>query len=487
MAAFARGRIILLALMMGGTVLICVGVRARAGGSRPVVAHAENPTPAPASPSPVPDHDCPHAEQLARGFAPALALAPDDEAPRTVDLLLDRATVEYRSGDGEAVESGVDASRLGDLAGHPEAFLTLPPAIDDAAAHRHIYEEAVATDHTGRYAVTAYASVHCDANTQGLGGHTIVQYWLFYFYNDGWNKHEGDWEFIQIVLGADGEPQFAAYAQHNSYTWRDWSTVLIEQRTGPDGSEEEHPHVYVARGSHASYFQYAPSGYGGDTVVDAQTFVIPRVELLPSDPAAAPARFSWLRFPGRWGEVPSGKACPVCDPGPVGPTFNSKGAKWHQPLTWGGEKLSRDDLIANDTGRITVRGRGRVQYYDAQNRHTGPLADGRFDRSAPGVAHLTRPGSDQQILLVPGLRPATGGRVEIEGGDITSVDMLIPDAGSALHIRFPAAHLSPQGRARIELGSGTPSMAIDADGDGRFEQTVAASTIERTPAPTDGG
>jgi hypothetical protein len=432
------------------------------------------------------DTPCPNAERLAAHFAPALALAPGDQAPRTVELFLDRAALVYRDGDQPAAEHSINPARLAQLVDHPEAFLSLPPAVDDAAAQRSLYEFAVASDRTGRYGVTTYAAVYCDANSAGLAGHTIVQYWLFYLYNDSLNKHEGDWEMIQIVIGSDGRPQFGAYAQHNSYSWRDWSEMLIERSDKDgDGVAEEHPRVYVARGSHASYFQYAPGGYGHDVVEDAREFVIPNVRLLPSSADVEPARFGWLRFPGRWGsDVAAGQQCRGCERGPVGPAFNSGGAKWRTPLVWGGRRLSREDVLAYRTARLSVRTRGTVHFYDAQGRHTGPQPDGRIDRAVPGVAHLTRPGTDSQILLVPGMDTRTPGRIEIEGADIGSIELLLPEGDSAQRVRFEPAEIGPRGKARIALGKPALTLEIDADGDGRFERSVspAAPAINMTPS-----
>ncbi len=429
---------------------------------------------------------CPDQEHLARRYAPALALAPDYQAPRPVELFLDRAVLVYKDGDRAVQEAPVSPARLAQLANQPEAFLALPPPVDDAAAQRHLYEQTVAADRSGRYAVTAYASVHCDANTTGLAGHTVVQYWLFYLYNDGWNKHEGDWELIQIVLGPDGTPRFAAYAQHNSYTWRNWNEVLVEQRVSEQGEVEEHPHVYVARGSHASYFQYAPGGYGGDVVVDAQEFVIPQVRLLPPPDQAEPATFGWLRFPGAWGsDVPPGGACRRCERGPTGPLFNSGGQKWRAPLTWGGQRLNRDDLLAHRIARLLVRGTGAVHFYDAEGRHTGPLPGGRMERAAPGVAHLQRPGSDAHIVLIPGLTPTTPARIEFEGGTLSRIDLLIPDGGDGIRLQFDTVTLGPNGRARLLLGVRQPLLEIDADGDGRYERALAP--LPAPGAPPEGG
>jgi hypothetical protein len=431
---------------------------------------------------------CPDAERLARRFAPALVIAPDDQAPRPVELFLDRAYLVYRDGERHALQTVATASALAGLADQPEAFLALPPAVDDAAAQRRLYEQAIAGDRAGRYPVTAYAGVHCDATNPALNGHTVIQYWLFYLYNDATNKHEGDWELIQVVLGPDNRPQFAAYAQHNSYTWRDWSEVLVEtgaDERDPDGAGE-HPRVYVARGSHASYFQYAPGGYGGDTVVDGREFIIPCVRMLPVDGDADPTVFGWLRFPGAWGEPPAAGGCPGCQRGPSGPAFNSGGAKWKNPLQWGGRRLTREDLIANRTARFVVRGQARVHFFDAQGRHTGPLPGGRFERAAPGVAHLTVPGSDRQILLVPNMSPATPARLDVEGGTVASLDVLLPDGNGATTLRFGRVELSSSGRARLDLGGSVPVLQIDADGDGRFERTVIPH-IDETAAPRESG
>ena len=51
------------------------------------------------------------------------------------------------------------------------------------------------------------------------GGKTWLQYWLFSYYNPqnvlGFGVHEGDWEFIQVGLDADGAPDVATYGQHD--------------------------------------------------------------------------------------------------------------------------------------------------------------------------------------------------------------------------------------------------------------------------------
>jgi hypothetical protein len=81
------------------------------------------------------------------------------------------------------------------------------------------------------------------------GGKSWLQYWLFSYYNPqnvlGFGQHEGDWEFVQVGLDADGVPDVATYAQHGGGERCAWSQV---QKAGSA------PVVFVALASHASYF-----------------------------------------------------------------------------------------------------------------------------------------------------------------------------------------------------------------------------------------
>lgn len=115
-------------------------------------------------------------------------------------------------------------------------------------------------------------------------GWTVLQYWFFYVYNNwrsgfsGANDHEADWEMIMVYLAetddevvgeaadpvndgvngaTDGDPlarfrpEWVAYASHD-YTGDDlrrrWDDPEVEK-------EGTHPVVYVAAGSHGSYYQ----------------------------------------------------------------------------------------------------------------------------------------------------------------------------------------------------------------------------------------
>lgn len=128
-------------------------------------------------------------------------------------------------------------------------------------------------------------------------GRTWLQYWLWYFYNDyrltaGVGLHEGDWEMVQFRLGDDLTPDYAVYNQHKKAQRRPWDRV------------EKDPHnsdtalVYVARGSHASYFEPGvhPTEVWADVCDGGRPG--PAARLLIVDDATA-----WVRWPGHWGDT----------------------------------------------------------------------------------------------------------------------------------------------------------------------------------------
>lgn len=127
-------------------------------------------------------------------------------------------------------------------------------------------------------------------------GAAWLQYWFFYFYDDptlaaNLGAHEGDWEMVQLRI-PDGasEPDVAIYAQHDYAERRDW--VEVERVSG-------RPVVYVARGSHASYFK--PGLYdtkGWFDVADGEGRR-PDLELEVIDDSRPP----WVHWPGRWGDT----------------------------------------------------------------------------------------------------------------------------------------------------------------------------------------
>jgi Vacuolar protein sorting-associated protein 62 len=161
------------------------------------------------------------------------------------------------------------------------------------------------------------------------GGHWWLQYWFFYFYNDfnligsffKAGLHEGDWEMIQLRLGEDEAPDHAVYAQHKGGEVRRWDQVDVVPGT-------ERPFVYVARGSHASYFSPGkhPLGPFWADFADGKRRS-PEVKLEVVDEKSEEWR--WLLWPGHWGGTKTPEiSLPFDADSPVGPAQH---AQWRDP------------------------------------------------------------------------------------------------------------------------------------------------------------
>jgi hypothetical protein len=100
------------------------------------------------------------------------------------------------------------------------------------------------------------------ARLQRLEGWVVLQYWLFYPFNNwrsgffGANDHEADWEMVAVYLAEppdeEPRPEWVAFASHDFHgddLRRRWDDPELVREGGT------HPVVYAGAGSHASYFQ----------------------------------------------------------------------------------------------------------------------------------------------------------------------------------------------------------------------------------------
>ncbi len=247
-------------------------------------------------------------------------------------------------------------------------YLDLP---GDALAPGCIY-----ADDSARYTPLSRSSVYAHVTTQASRpGYVAVQYWLYWYYNDWNDKHESDWEFVQVLFKApsvdaalETQPVEVGYAQHTGGETAAWDSEKLEK-------EGTHPVVYSSEGSHASYFEpalflgrSASEGFGCDNTQEPNTRVVPQPVLLPDRPSGPDDTFAWLGFDGRWGERHSGP-----NNGPDGPLGKPR---WRNPVTWE-ENLRPSSFVipgGSDTPPqvvgtfCSVVGRGSVLYvrYAAQ-------------------------------------------------------------------------------------------------------------------------
>lgn len=241
--------------------------------------------------------------------------------------------------DGEVLAraGGEPALSLELLAAYPAG---LAPRRDDCLAMApDALGDARRMEGEGRFAGRLYGRVVED------GGRTWLQYWFWLYYNPknlfGFGKHEGDWELVQISLGADGEPELAAYSQHSSGETRRFSAgeVQVEERAGG-----LHPVVYVASLSHAAYFE--PGTHPYPSGID-HAYGDGPLDFLPVERPGP-----WADWPGTWGSSERAIAGRLGN----GPPSPGRQAKWRDPAGFQA-KLRRRRLRTLVSRALHVLGR----------------------------------------------------------------------------------------------------------------------------------
>ncbi len=263
-------------------------------------------------------------EQLAARYAPVLHFTSGEMFyPVSVEYFIDNSEVANRD-TGAIVDSSPQGNTLGR---YTSGSLYLDNTLETL--------DAIAADYSANEADLGYtAYVHVVSGFD----QTVIQYWLFYVYNNGpLNNHQGDWEVIQVFLDTAGNPETLLLSQHGAGENARWSDV--EQVDG-------HPVVYVAQGSHANYFRAYQGKLGIESDIvgsDGKTINPESLELVMLGEAGShPASQSWLDFAGRWGYWGTDEEVVLGRAGPYGPVFNQNGARWDQPESYLSSTLTVD-------------------------------------------------------------------------------------------------------------------------------------------------
>jgi hypothetical protein len=244
------------------------------------------------------------------------------------------------------------------------------------------------------------------AHAVEANGRLWLQYWFFYFYNDynlalGIGLHEGDWEMVQLRMH-DDTPDLAVYAQHRNAEQRPWPQV--EKVPG----DPNRPMVYVARGSHASYFE--PGFHETEVWYDLADGKrrSPRCAL----EVVADGDPPWIAWPGAWGDTRA-RVGGIDQPSPRGPAAHGQ---WDNPnllLATAVEPVRKDAIAAPVV--IIARDQGQMRIDFDFTHQTGPPAaslqvtvNSRDEAGVPprtynfGVAETRRGTLNTTIPLDPG-------------------------------------------------------------------------------------
>ena len=272
-------------------------------------------------------------EQLADKYAPLVALKKQEKPcdshgepyrPVPVDVVLGQKDVRLVDSKGKLIRRAPTAA---DLYGRGvDTYLDFPGSPLTPGCSYERWAKAISLGKP----TTAYAHVVAQP---GKPGKLALQYWLYYVFNDWNNKHESDWEMVQLMFDAGSAsdaltktPTEIGYSQHDGAERAAWDDKKLQKRG-------THPIVYPARGSHANFFtpslwlgHSAQEGFGCDDTRGPSRMEPTQAVVLPDGPVSRNDRFAWLAFDGRWGQKEHGP-----NTGPDGP--NTK-PQWTQPVTW---------------------------------------------------------------------------------------------------------------------------------------------------------
>ena len=314
------------------------------------------------------------AEILAREYMPVLKLGKYNDTaeyfqPKEVDIMLNEAKL---SDSSEYYPLSIDYPSASDLYSYPYSSLYLDLTCEDPAARYQEIAESCTTQIY--YTVTSETYDETD--------YLCIQYWFFYFFNDwadkiwregedytGFNNHEGDWEMITVLINQDTYiPEKVGFSQHKRFSkWAITGGELVEWGDVEVIEETNHPVVYVAIGSHASFheegfYQYKVQwGHYVDVYPGNALWLVPDkiydsvespyeegterlyLERLPrlDTTFSETSPNSWLRFSGIFGQYDwGGETLPGFDGPSSGPFCefgwydDSDAYRWVNPASW---------------------------------------------------------------------------------------------------------------------------------------------------------
>ncbi|MFC1902901.1 hypothetical protein ACFLX4_02400 [Chloroflexota bacterium] len=469
---------------------------------------------------PSPPVDPEHAIQLARIFSPIIYLKGEGEAenfdPEPIEVMVDEAVLR----DVEDPSFFQKATLLNLLQWSKSIYYL---DLEGLGPESHSFEEyKLAYDRIkNRYQPTIYARVR----EGGDKNYTVVQYWIFYYFNDWRNFHEGDWELVQLcfpgrpvkeLLERKEPPIFAAYSQHQAgqkMSWADMRSKGLVINT--------HPIVHVAQGSHANYFTPGNSWSGldfDDTGLSSWNVIGPEqfdIVLLPEVESES-ERSEWLGFKGYWGEY-LGISISVLgltfwQQGPHGPPWSGgeqTSEKWAQPGEWADGLPEYPEpfwmsffSLPGDWFKqafFCLFSPANIHVYDSRGRHVGINEKGEIEIEIPGAMYINPEGTQYKTIIVPNADVSQEYELVVEGTGSGNMDIKVqvPDAKNRVkrYLEYINVPVSATTTARVRIMPDVPLpeittegfsvrdditiLELDRDGDGKFELESAPGIFER--------
>ncbi len=269
----------------------------------------------------------------------------------------------------------------------------------------------------------------------------FLQYWFFYYFNyvvlpNSPGQHEGDWEMIQVRLSDQQIPTTLTYARHANDEAAKCDLGDVEKTLSPSGTIA--PSVYVADGTHASYFRAGSYGRGSTLPSDDATgdgfdaYPALGATLTGAGPTAQPA---WAAWPGMWGGTVETPVPLVDQPSPRGPLY--QGSKTSSPEHFENQATANcDDSAGRSAAQDPNNGMVTTQRTAPASRVAAPrqLTAVRRGNAIRVSWRLEKPGRAR--ISVRSLARDLPGQVRLLTGKQATTDVALglPDGGAPYEV-----------------------------------------------------
>jgi hypothetical protein len=280
-------------------------------------------------------------------------------------------------------EAHLDLDFLG--ATYPDGSAARPDDYLDEGGGSHVADAIALRARHRELADVVYGRGRRDGD-----GRLWLQYWFFYYWDDraglGVQRHEGDWEMVQLRLGRGDLPEAATFVRHGAAVALDWNQVELAA-TGGEGSLV----VYPARGCHASLPR--PGSHPALLLPDHNDGlgpqVRPRLEPIGDDGPG------WVLWPGRWGSTRRREHFEADSP--RGPREQ---AQWWDPAELHAEASPWEGGPASWTGARTAEQRAMAGGLAPSGAPPTPRLEARRDGALAVVSYSFAPGGGEPARII---------------------------------------------------------------------------------------
>ena len=287
--------------------------------------------------------------------------------------------------------------------------------------------------------------------------HIVLQYWFFYLFNNWSNKHEGDWEMIQVIFDNDSKPITSTFSYHHDAQTLFWNET--------EKSDETHPNVYIALGGHASYWRLENRTYRtitenlsneGITLFPKSDYLLREIDNFTT----------WAHYLGLWGEKLLGFG--VSGPNsPANLMYPGQENRWDNSLEFA--KDSRSDETTAITGSPV-----NLHAYDRFGNHVGLNKSGDIEIEIPNTYLYIPSNNNKELIEILENEEIS---YFIEGTDIGTFNLTIiqfdSETKSEINLTYQDVSVNESTLAYVNLSETNPNyiMKIDSNLDGIIDTT----------------